>query len=59
MGAAIPAALRAEVRALDNERCAYCLAPEELTVTPFEVDHNGGIQWANANGPSDAGGSPP
>ncbi|MGH2522100.1 MAG: HNH endonuclease [Anaerolineales bacterium] len=39
MGAVIPTHLRAQVRALDQERCAYCQSPEELTVTPFEVDH--------------------
>lgn len=39
MGAVIPAGLRAQVRSLDQERCAYCQSPEELTVTPFEVDH--------------------
>jgi hypothetical protein len=39
MRTAIPAELRAQVRALEQERCAYCQSPEELTVTPFEVDH--------------------
>ena len=39
MGTVISANLRARVRALDQERCAYCQSPEELTVTSFEVDH--------------------
>lgn len=32
-------ALRAQVRELDRGVCAYCHSPEELSVTPFEIDH--------------------
>lgn len=35
----IPSAMRTQVRLQDRNRCAYCHTPEELTVTPFEVDH--------------------
>lgn len=31
--------LREEVRRLDGERCAYCHAPEALSVAIFELDH--------------------
>lgn len=39
MSATISAELRAQVRAREKNRCAYCRSPEELTVTTFEVDH--------------------
>lgn len=35
----IPAVLRALVREIDDDHCAYCHTPEALTVTTFEVDH--------------------
>jgi len=35
----IPAALRAQVREIDQGLCAYCHTPEALTVTTFEIDH--------------------
>jgi 5-methylcytosine-specific restriction endonuclease McrA len=35
----IPAKLRVQVRTQDENRCAYCRTPEELTVTTFEIDH--------------------
>lgn len=39
MGSIVPAQLRSQVRRQDEERCAYCQTPEELTVTTFEIDH--------------------
>jgi hypothetical protein len=30
---------RSQARNLDENRCAYCQTPEELTVTTFEIDH--------------------
>jgi len=39
MSPSISASLRSQVRNLDQDRCAYCQTPEELTVTTFEVDH--------------------
>jgi hypothetical protein len=34
----IPETLRFAVRELDEHCCAYCLSPEFLTVTTFEID---------------------
>lgn len=31
--------LRAQIRELDQDACAYCRSPEELSVTAFEIDH--------------------
>ncbi len=39
MSSYIPVSLRREVRKVDSEGCAYCHAPEALTVTIFEFDH--------------------
>lgn len=39
MKISIPAYLRRQVREAFQHRCAYCLTPEELTVTTFEIDH--------------------
>ncbi len=39
MSLAISVELRSRVRKRDHSRCAYCLTPEELTVTNFEIDH--------------------
>lgn len=35
----VSADLRAQIRELDQCRCAYCHTPEALAVTPFEIDH--------------------
>ncbi|HQZ71479.1 MAG TPA: HNH endonuclease signature motif containing protein [Anaerolineae bacterium] len=44
---AVSAALRRQIRALDANRCAYCRAPEALSVATFEIDH---IVPASADG---------
>ena len=31
--------LRAQVWEMDRGACAYCRSPEELSISPFEVDH--------------------
>ena len=35
----VPVDLRREIRALFQERCAYCHTFERLTVTVFEIEH--------------------
>lgn len=37
--ASVTKAARDRIRELDDHRCAYCRAPEFLTVTNFEIDH--------------------
>lgn len=36
---AIAATLRRRIQELDTGRCAYCRAPEALSVSTFEIDH--------------------
>lgn len=35
----LSAELRRSIRESDLNRCAYCLAPEQLSVASFEIDH--------------------
>lgn len=47
----IPGELRAWVRQRDQERCAYCRSPEELSIAVFEIDHIVPVSQGGDNDP--------
>ncbi len=47
---AIPADLRGRVEQLDESRCAYCRSPQDMEISPFEIDH---IVPSSVGGPTE------